>query len=250
MVCSRCGETGHNKSSINCPRNILINNLPNLYSFTQGYVYYMSSLNYITKIYPEILCISGFEIRWTGNFNILKTDIEKALKISKNCPYPFIFYNLRVTYQGISHANSIIINTKDGRFTRYEPHGSNESWGDLDLNLIEISILNNVKYDPPLKNCLYFGIQTMMGDSIGFCQTAVLYNLLSRIDVNKYNYINTVISPKRSRDAIFSLMVDLLLNIYQKLPKNLKTVFLGYNNLNVFQKNTLNETIITTQTQN
>lgn len=247
MICSNCGEQGHNKLNKNCPRNLINQNLSNLYGFSQGPLYYLSSLNYITKIYPEVLCISLSDIRWTGSFKILKDDLSKALSQRKQCPYDFIFYNLRVTRQGISHANSILINTKNGNFSRYEPHGFSESWGNLDVNLSKVAQINNVIYEPPAVSCLFYGIQTSMNDNIGLCQTAVLYNLLSKLD-KKYDYRDTILSTKKSKSAIFSLMTDLLLNIYNKLPNELKSVFLGYSTLNIFQKETINQAIIITQT--
>lgn len=187
------------------------------------------------------MCISNFDILYQG--------LTNALLILKRCPFPYIFYNLRVTYKGISHANSILINTKNGNFTRYEPHGSKESWGDLDVNLTKIAIMNNVAYELPCVSCPFYGIQSMMIDNVGFCQTSVLYNLLSKLDKN-YNYIKTTSRCKTSKNEILSLMTSLLLNIYQKLPNNLKSVFLGYNTLTIFQKKTLEEAIIITQTQN
>lgn len=249
MICSNCGERGHNKTNVKCPRNLIIQYLPNLHIFTQGRLYYITSLNYITKIYPEVLCISPSNIRWTGNFNILKEDLSKAILKLNKCPYPFIFYNLHVSKGGISHANSIIINTKNGRFSRYEPHGSYESWGDLDVNLSKIAQINNVFYDPPTIFCPITGIQTKMNDNIGFCQTSVLYNLLSKLDKN-YNYIRATSSSINSRNEIISLMVSLILNIYKKLPEELKSLLLGYNSLNIFQRKLLDEAIINTQTQN
>lgn len=249
MICSNCGENGHNKTNKSCPKNMIVEYLPNMYKFTQTRIYYLISLNYITKIYPEVLCISLIDIRWTGDYNILKKDMTLAISSLNKCPYPYIFYNLSVTYKGISHANSILINTRKGTFSRYEPHGFYESWGDLDVNLSKIAILNNVIYEPPCITCPFYGVQSMMKDNVGFCQTAVLYNLLSKLDKN-YIYLTTTLSSEKSRKEIISLIVDLLLNIYKKLPEELKSLFLGYSSLNVFQLNILNEAIINTQIQN
>lgn len=243
MRCGKCGKNNHIATNQDCPYNIIRKNLPNLIKFSHTPAYYESSLNYISNNYMGKFCISNW-MRWDGNKKDFKDQLENAFHSRGLCKLPYVFHNLNIIKNKTSHANYLLFEQISGNFTRYEPHGSLNKDIDLDIILTGFAIENWVTYTAPENHCPIVGIQAMSSDTIGLCQTAVLYNLLSKFDPKKYNYNISTLSQGRAKNALYNLLEELLVHIYEKLHESDKVWFLRYNHLDSLQKIVLEDTII------
>lgn len=243
MRCGKCGKNNHIATNQDCPYNIIRKNLPNLIKFSHTPAYLEASLNYISNNYMGIFCISKWLV-WDGNKKDFKDQLENAFFSRFLCILPYVFHNLNIAKNGTSHANYLIFEQISGNFTRYEPHGSLDKDVDLDEILTKFAIKRRVTYTAPENHCPIVGIQTMSGDTSGLCQTAVLYNLLSKLNPKKYNYNISTLSQGSAKNALYNLLEELLVHIYEKLHESDKSWFLRYNHLDSLQKIVLEDTII------
>jgi hypothetical protein len=243
MKCGRCGKNNHIATNQDCVYNIIKKNIPNLIKFSQTPTYYTSSLDYINNNYSGTFCVSNLLV-WQENYDAFRSELEHAFFSRHLCILPYVFHNLNIIKDGSSHANYLIFEKNSGNFSRYEPYGSVNKDIDLDIILTEFAIKWRVTYTAPENHCPIIGIQTMYDDNIGLCQTAVLYNLLSKLNPIKYNYNISTLSKGRAKKALYDLLEELLVHIYENLNTNDRVLFLQYGNLNDSQKTILNNKII------
>lgn len=235
MKCGRCGKNNHIATNQDCVYNIIKKNIPNLIKFSQTPAYYISSLDYISNNYMGIFCVSNWLV-WDGNKEVFRAKLEHAFFSRHLCILPYVFHNLNIKMDGSSHANYLIFEKNSGNFSRYEPYGGINKDIDLDIILTRFAIKWGVTYTAPENHCPILGIQTMSEDTIGLCQTAVLYNLLSKLNPEKYNYNISTLSIGRAKKALYDLLEELLVHIYENLNTNDRVLFLQYRNLSDRQK--------------
>lgn len=243
MICGACGQPGHNNMSKKCPSQIIKESISNMYKFTHTGTYYLKSLLYIQELYPNRICLSDTEIRWNAETKTL-SNLTKAFAEKDKCSLDFIYFRVNISGYGESHANYILLHTRRGIFWRYEPHGNRKSNPYFDKQLFDFANGHSYVYLSPTVSCPQVGIQSAALDTLGLCQTSVIYSLLNNLDPVKYNYKKAIANPASASRELMSLAVVLLTHIYIKTPDRSKFLILNYNNLNIFQQSVLNYDLV------
>jgi hypothetical protein len=238
MICGGCGQSGHNNTSKNCPRNIVTNNFSKMYKLTHTGSYYLISQDFIQKEYPGKICVSSDVIRWNRDSKSL-SNITQVFGEKTSCNSDYIYFKLNLSGNNYSHANYILLHIKRNIFWRYEPHGSYDSDPNLDKALFDYAGKNGYMYLAPIISCPAAGIQKVALDKIGLCQTSVMYSLLNNLDPRKYNYNHAIINNVSAMRELERLAITFLTNIYIKSSEGMRILLLDYNNLNEFQKSTV-----------
>lgn len=233
--CTICDQPGHNKNNQLCIFNIIYKNIQNLDSFTHSYHYYSNSFEYLLKRYPNVFCVMGLSLIWTGNE---LQNIEYLLPYINSNICKFEYLVVKLSIKSV-HANYLLINLRSKKMYRYEPHGTINYDKGLEALLPYIGSIIGVDYKPLEDYCPLFGMQTVSFDSRGMCQTAVLYDILSKLDPKKTKYKNGILDVKVASEELRRVASIFLTNIYYKLPKDLRTPFLYYNSISPFARQTI-----------
>lgn len=227
MECSVCGQIGHNRRYKNCIYNVIYSRLEIMDSFTHTYAYYSKAFEYLLIHYPNIFCVAESNLVWNGRF------LENTEFIDTNCKYNYIVIKLSLNNV---HANYLLIDKKSNCLSRYEPHGGFFSDKKLDKWLAGYALQLGLTYIPAEKYCPKFGIQFVSFDKRGMCQTAVLYSILRKLDPVNAKFKVGSMDSRLANLELRRVASIFLTHIYYKLPKELRTSYLLYNDLSVFAK--------------
>lgn len=234
MECGACGQIGHNRRNRNCIYNVIYNNIEMLDTFTHTYAYYSKAFEYLLIHYPNIFCVSKFDLVWNDRF------LENTEFINTECKYNYIVIKLSLNRV---HANYLVIDKKSKNISRYEPHGGFFADKKLDKWLAGYALYLGLTYTPAENYCPKFGIQFVSFDKRGMCQTAVLYSILTKLDPINTKFKEGSMDSRLANLELRRLASMFLTYIYYKLPKELRTSYLFYNGLSVFAKRAIQDNL-------
>lgn len=166
------------------------------------------SVKYLHEKYQDRLCAVPYWLKWDADKKTLQIPANALRECWLNSRKPYVFQPVEIRSRvGGSHANAIIIDVRNKRAERFEPHGSRArgifpdfKYDSLDARLKAFFKGINVTYESATEICPYVGPQSAEDDDRtinGYCAAWSLWYVDFRMaypDMSVKDLVNNMVA--------------------------------------------------------